>query len=140
MRIGQRVLMIIAVIFVAVNFCFILQHDKKEKMLKQWEQISVEKFLQKAKRKQEITLNEYMYFLSEIRFLDKTVEANMEVYRKEWNLHEDIYYFLLPQDEIEKILERDDKVELQEGSIIQVFVQHKSKRNVYGTVVSGKGD
>ena len=62
----------------------------------------------------------------------------MELYRKEWDLEGNIYYFLLSQEEAEKLLEQDNRIELQEGCILQIVIQRKNKRNVYSVVVPGK--
>lgn len=138
MQIAQRILLVTAVAFIVATGCCVTWKDKEEKQSEQWERICVESFMQKIRRKREISLNEYIYFTDAIRRLDEGAGIEVEIYRKEWDIQGNLYYFLLTREETDKKLETDGKVKLEEGNIVRVTVQKDKRKKVYNVIVSGK--
>jgi len=138
MQVAQRILLVVAAVFAAVTVCFAVNQGRVEKRSKQWEEIRVEMFLQQIIKKQELTISDYIVFLKEVRYFDDTPEVGIEIYQKENDLTGTGYYYLLSQEEIEGKLEQENGMELGEGNIIQIVIQHKNKRNRYSRVVPGK--
>lgn len=140
MQIFQRILLVFTVAVSVMLCCFVVSRDESYKRVEQWEHIRVEEFLQRITKKQEFSTDEYVVFVDTIKYLDNTAKINLEMYRKEWDIKEQGYYFLVLQEEVQKILQMKGTIELEEGTIIKIVVQHKSNRNLYYMVVSGKGD
>lgn len=140
MQIFQRILLVFTVAVSVMLCCFVVSRDESYKRVEQWEHIRVEEFLQRITKKQELSTDEYVVFVDTIKYLDNTAKINLEMYRKEWDIKEQGYYFLVLQEEVQKILQMKGTIELEEGTIIKIVVQHKSNRNLYYMVVSGKGD
>lgn len=140
MQIFQRILLVVTVAVSVMLCCFVVSRDESYKRVEQWEHIRVEEFLQRITKKQELSTDEYVVFVDTIKYLDNTAKINLEMYRKEWDIKEQGYYFLVLQEEVQKILQMKGTIELEEGTIIKIVVQHKSNRNLYYMVVSGKGD
>ncbi len=140
MQIFQRILLIVAVAVSVMLCCFVVSRDEIYKRVEQWEHIRVEEFLQRITKKQELSTDEYVVFVDTIKYLDNTAKINLEIYRKEWDIKEQGYYFLILQEELQKKLQEKGRMELEEGTIIKIAVQHKGYRNLYYMIVSGKGD
>jgi len=138
MQTGQRLLMMLTVVIIGVFCCFVVVQNRIKKEIEQWEYIGVEVFLHQVVRKKEITLNEYRIAIGEIRHLNSTAEIEIEVYRKEWDLEGKHFYSLLTWEEVQNILKQENSMELQEGSIVRVIIQQRSRRKVYSAVISGK--
>ena len=139
MQIAQRILLIVSVIGVVLVCCMFVTKGRAEKCTEQWETIRVEEFLQQVLRRQALSMEEYIFFLDNITYLDDTAKINLEVYQKEWDIEGNSYFFLILQEEIKKILEEEKRMELETGSIIKVEIYRGGKQNVYYTVLPGKG-
>ena len=140
MQSAQRVFLIAAAVFSVILCCFYVSKNNADKIIVQWEKIKVEEFLLQIKRNQGFSMNEYILFINSMKYTDERVTCNLDVYQKEWDMKEQEYYCLILQDEIKKILEQENRVELKEGSIVKIVVQHKTQRNVYYSIVHGKDE
>ena len=138
MQIAQRLLLVTTVICIVLAGCLYTKQNGKEKITDQWEKMCSEEFLHQVTMKQEVLLSEYICFAEEIKCIDSTVEFELTVYRKEWDIQGKHFYYLLTQEETEKMLEMENRISLDEGSIIQIAIKRKSKRNVYCAFVLGK--
>lgn len=137
MQIVQRVLLIAAVTFSVMLCCFCVSTNNIDKNVEQWEEMKVEQFMQRLNRNRSFSINEYKLLLKEVKYLDDTAKVILEIYEKEWDMKEQEYYYLVLQDEIQKKLENGNGMELEEGSIVKIMIQHNCKRNLYYAVIPG---
>ena len=123
MQIAQRILLVTAVVFVFFAGCLYIKRTGNKKILNQWDKICSEEFLQRMTKKQEVLLNEYICFAEEIRSFASDAEIEIKVYRKEWDIEGNMFYYLLTQEELEKMLETENRIGLDEGNILQIVIK-----------------
>ena len=138
MQTAQRILLVVAFIFLVMGSCFVVQHDRTKKYMEQWEQSRSKLFLQRISRQKEFSLKDYIGFAHEVRYLDNDIEIFVEIYQKEWDLEKNEYYFLLPWEEVKVLLEQNNRIELEDGNIIRLVLQQRNKKYEYSVIVTGR--
>lgn len=140
MHVAQRMLLTVTIIITTMLLIAVMNNNKEDRIMDQWERIRTEAFLQHIIRNQELSLNEYLHYAEAVKHLDGTTEVILEIYRKEWDMDGNVYYFLISQEEILDYLIKENSVFFKEQSIISVKI-HRNRRgtiNAYNAIVSGK--
>jgi len=142
MRVMQRVVMLIILLYLFVLGFFFMNLKEKRKLIGQWEVLHTERFLQKLSRTRQCSLEELKLYDRTLEIIDDEIEIRLEEFQKETDESGRRYYYMISWEEIKEQLLSEEVYLFREESILVITVIRKSKSrstaNKYSDIVGGK--
>ena len=137
MQIAQRCILIIGLGIMLGFFASVFFEEKRNNLIKDWEAVQTERFINQICRTGKCSQEEYIIFLETLGCSGGNVGIQMEEYKTEQDLSKKRYYPLVSWEEIKEFLSENSIVLLK---ITRQGQLTKRKRRWVGWVIGDEGN
>lgn len=122
MRLTQRFVMLLEILFMIALCSIYMLHDSEEYLVEQWENVCLERFIGKICKNGSVSYEDFLLFHNSLSAAEDKFEIRIEEYREEQNLNRNYFYVPVIWVEIRDILWRDKHYSFSTGSMVKVEV------------------
>lgn len=145
MQIAQRCILIIGLGIMLGFFASVFFEEKRNNLIKDWEAVQTERFINQICRTGKCSQEEYMIFLETLGCSGGNVGIQMEEYKTEQDLSKKRYYPLVSWEEIKEFLSEEGRYIFSENSIVLLKITRqgqltKRKSRWVGWVIGDEGN
>lgn len=138
MQIAQRCILIIGLGIMLGFFASVFFEEKRNNLIKDWEAVQTERFINQICRTGKCSQEEYIIFLETLRRSGNNVGIRMEEYRTEQDLSKKRYYPVVSWEEIKELLSEEGWYVFSENSFVVLEITQRGRW--FGWVIGEEGN